>query len=232
MNAGGDDCPEMSLSAIILALEISLPGSYIYVFTDAGAKDYHQLPKVLKLIQQKQSQVMFVLTGDCGNTSSLGQDAYEQIASTSSGLVFRLRKRDVSEMLKSVEKSLQASKVNILAIDLPRAATTGYSVIVDPALRQLTVAISGKNCDVELRDPDGVLVTPERGLLELLTLKSAKIVVITNPRPGLWKIKVSSSGRHTLRITGLSSVHFISGFGLQPIRDRSETISRPAAGKL
>lgn len=57
---GGADCPENTLRALLKAIQISEPGSYIYVFTDASANDYELYNKVSTLIQSKQSQVMIL----------------------------------------------------------------------------------------------------------------------------------------------------------------------------
>ena len=45
---------------------ISLPGSQIYVFTDASEKDTHKTEAVLALVQSKECRVDYILTGDCG----------------------------------------------------------------------------------------------------------------------------------------------------------------------
>lgn len=54
---GGADCPEPALTALLQALKLVRPNSYVYIFTDASAKDYFLLPDVLALVQRKQTQV-------------------------------------------------------------------------------------------------------------------------------------------------------------------------------
>ncbi|KAI5628151.1 hemicentin-1, partial [Silurus asotus] len=228
---GGGDCPEMSVGAIHSALEASLPGSFIYVFTDARAKDYKRKQEVLQLVQLRQSQVVFVLTGDCGDRSQPGYRVYEEIAATSSGQIFHLDKQQVNEVLKWVEETVQAMKVHLLSSDHELRQETHWELPFDPSLKEVTVSLSGPSPRIELKDPLGHIVGERQGLRELLNIPNSVLVVnLKNPHPGLWTLKVMCSGRHTLRVTGVSNLDFRAGFSTSPVPEFSRTRERPTKG--
>ncbi|XP_014111826.1 PREDICTED: hemicentin-2 [Pseudopodoces humilis] len=228
---GGGDCPEMSVGAIRVAVEISHPGSFVYVFSDARAKDYEQQEELLRLLQRKQSQVVFVLTGDCGDRSHPGYRVYERIAATSSGQIFHLDKQQVTEVLKWVEEAIQASKVHLLSTDHEDGGENTWQVPFDPSLKEVTISLSGPAPGIKVQDPAGKVLEKGRGLKELLSIPNSAMVVALEPyEPGTWLVTTRSSGRHSLRITGISNVNFQASFSTQPEFESSQPGERPVQG--
>uniref|UniRef100_A0A0K0DL57 VWFA domain-containing protein n=1 Tax=Angiostrongylus cantonensis TaxID=6313 RepID=A0A0K0DL57_ANGCA len=149
---GGGDCPEKTLTGIQKALELSLPSSFIYVFTDARSKDYDLEDIVLNMIQEKQSSVVFVMTGDCGNRTHPGFRVYEKIAAASFGQVFHLEKSDVSTVLEYVRHAVKQKKVHILYEVRERGGTVIRNVPVDKHMTELTLSLSGDKDDEDILD--------------------------------------------------------------------------------
>ncbi|EYB86260.1 hypothetical protein Y032_0282g1275 [Ancylostoma ceylanicum] len=229
---GGGDCPEKTLTGIQKALEISLPSSFIYVFTDARSKDYDLEDTVLNMIQEKQSSVVFVMTGDCGNRTHPGFRVYEKIAAASFGQVFHLEKSDVSTVLEYVRHAVKQKKVHVLYEVRERGGTVVRNVPVDEHMTELTLSLSGDKddedvLDITLKDPSGRPVdknvySKEGGTIDL---KNVKLIRLKDPQPGTWQVITNSRLKHTIRIFGHGTIDFKYGFATRPL-DRIE-LARP-----
>ncbi|ULT80160.1 hypothetical protein L3Y34_010619 [Caenorhabditis briggsae] len=229
---GGGDCPEKTLTGILKALQISLPSSFIYVFTDARSKDYHLEDEVLNTIQEKQSSVVFVMTGDCGNRTHPGFRTYEKIAAASFGQVFHLEKSDVSTVLEYVRHAVKQKKVHLMYEARERGGIVSRKIPVDKHLSELTISLSGDkddsdNLDIVLKDPEGRTVDKRQYSKEggTIDLKNVKLIRLKDPTPGVWTVTTNSRLKHTIRVFGHGAVDFKYGFASRPL-DRIE-LARP-----
>ncbi|WKY14387.1 hypothetical protein Q1695_000159 [Nippostrongylus brasiliensis] len=235
---GGGDCPEKTLTGIQKALEISLPSSFIYVFTDARSKDYDLEDTVLNMIQEKQSSVVFVMTGDCGNRTHPGFRVYEKIAAASFGQVFHLEKSDVSTILEYVRYAVKQKKIHILYEVRENGGAIVRNIPIDHFVTELTLSLSGDKddedvLDITLRDPSGRHVdkkvySQEGGTIDL---KNVKLIRLKDPQPGNWQVITNSRLKHTIRIFGHGSIDFKYGFATRPLNNIELARPRPVSNQ-
>ncbi|VDO99109.1 unnamed protein product [Heligmosomoides polygyrus] len=206
---GGGDCPEKTL-------------------TDT----------VLNMIQEKQSSVVFVMTGDCGNRTHPGFRVYEKIAAASFGQVFHLEKSDVSVVLEYVRHAVKQKKVHVLYEVRERGGTMVRNVPVDHFMTELTISLSGDKddedvLDITLKDPLGFMVdknvySQEGGTIDL---KNVKLIRLKDPQPGVWQVITNSRLKHTIRIFGHGSIDFKYGFATRPLNRIELARPRPVANQ-
>ncbi|KAK2497116.1 hypothetical protein MC885_006696 [Smutsia gigantea] len=136
-----------------------------------------------------------------------------------------------SQVLNWVESAIQASKVHLLSTDHEEEGEHTWRIPFDPSLKEVTISLSGPGPEIEVRDPLGRILQKDEGLNVLLNIPdSAKVVAFKPEHPGLWSIKIYSSGRHSVRITGISNIDFRAGFSTRPSLDLNHTIEWPLQG--
>ncbi|XP_073954842.1 hemicentin-1-like [Choristoneura fumiferana] len=227
---GGGDCPEKSLTGIQLALNVSRPRSFVYVFTDATANDHRLVGRVLDLVQRKESQVVFVLTGHCNDLKRPSYLVYQQIAAASSGQVFNLNKTNVHKVLDFVKSSIKARTVNLGSARNPAGYNYTQGIPVDSTLGEVTVSVSGTKPRIQVFSPTGEQVTGPPQLETTLDLAEIMVVKVLQPEPGNWSITVGSAAEHSVKVVGLSNLTFHHGFSVQRPAAAKETSYRPLQG--
>lgn len=242
---GGGDCPENILTGIKKALKESRPNSFIYVFTDASAKDYKDLDLVYELIQKKMSQVTFVLTGMCNGTEDPGYKVYQAIATMSNGQVYNIKKDQIGEFMETFARTLVGGRVQVLSENSEEAAVNKtYTFPVDSSIKTITIQVTNPNdkekINVVIRDPKGRRITEAKGLNGLQRLmqnvSSVFFGSIDQPITGKWILEVTTKSKsHSVRISGSTggrNVDFIQGFTtLALVPTWAKTSLRPLKGR-
>lgn len=226
---GGNDCPEMGITAVIEALKVVKPNSYIYVFTDAPPKDSHLVYEALDLIQRKQSQVV-VLRTDHGCVST--DTSYENIASLGSGNVFDVKMGDIPKILNFVKTSMDTNRVNLMSVNIPQKQLipSPQKLTIDESIKNLQVSVSGLNSNIDVVNPIGSKMDEANGLITDLNLKNVKIINILEPMPGEWTLYITSESSHEIRACGISTKNFDFGFAIGKPKNMSQTSHRPLKG--
>ncbi|CAB3232091.1 unnamed protein product [Arctia plantaginis] len=217
---GGGDCPEMSMTGILKALDASLPGSFIYVFTDASAKDYYLSGQVKNMCQKKQSQIVFILTGFCYSRNEEMYQVYYDIATACSGLAFNVNKNEVKKVLATIKETIKGNKAMIVATKTKPNIVENVTFTLDDKIEYAIVSASGQDVSLKVSGPGA---TPET----LLSLKNVKVIKLSDPTPGKYVATVKGSSETSVNIVGRTDFFFQHGFSELEPKSLKDTTPQP-----
>ncbi|XP_034461474.1 von Willebrand factor A domain-containing protein 7-like [Hippoglossus hippoglossus] len=232
---GGGDFPEMSLSGLRLALTGAPPGSDIFLFTDAPAKDDYLLGAVITLVERTKSVVNFMITGSLGfrrrresnNTNDQQQQqqpkaitkasskVYADLAQASGGVAIQTTKSQLLAATTIVTGSSSSAQVLLLQAARSPGKSDNFTFTVDESVKNLTIYINGRSVAFTLISPSGVsqsstnltgpLISSTQSVGNFQTLELTTQV-------GPWEIRLVSTNPYTLKVKGESSIDFLSDF--------------------
>ncbi|XP_049878487.1 hemicentin-2-like [Pectinophora gossypiella] len=204
---GGDDCPEMALTGLKLALENSRDGSIVYLFSDADAKDHEKLETVKKLAKEKNCKLFFMLTGTCfDGPNAPGHRAYFDLAEATHGQVFSLTKKEVGQALGHAVESVRPSEfIGASAFSAVEMSdrSGGDNVVnfnVADNVKEVLISVSGSKISVDVTDSAGGKPKTE----ETAKTSGSTIIKVLDVKPGNYTANVFSVGDTSVVITGIT----------------------------
>ncbi|KAJ8728640.1 hypothetical protein PYW07_006336 [Mythimna separata] len=217
------DCWEPAMKGLLLALEKSKNNSYIFVFTDAPAKDYIDSQSVIELCQQKQTQIIFVLTGTlCSKFTYVPAaiDSYFDIATACSGLAIFVKKNEVDKVFGPIEEIIKGNKTMITTVTIPADVSKIIPFTVDSYTDYVIIYSYGKNVSLKVNEPR----IPSKAIM---WTENAKVLKLTNIKPGTYHATVKGSSRTTISVAGRTNFIFNHGFSESKPKSPSDTSPQP-----
>lgn len=216
------DTPEMALSALKDALPHAVSNSLAFVFTDAPPSNLGLYDDVLRLVQKKQVQVSFLLTG--GTTSS-GYDAYRKISQASEGQIFDMARGNVKDVLVKISETLDTKFTALESKNFDRAGKSATKLNVDESISKLTISVSGTNSQLAVKNHKNEMV---KGTA--FSLNNIKFLTFKK-EDSSYTIEASSDSAYSIRAGGISDLKFEFGFSLNFPSELAETSVQPLIGQ-
>nr|XP_055060958.1 von Willebrand factor A domain-containing protein 7-like [Misgurnus anguillicaudatus] len=229
-NGGGDE-PEMCLSGLELALAMAPPYSDIYVFTDAGAKDFGLESTIRAMIEWTKSRVNFMLTKvfslrkrrhvsrsqrSSTRKSRSGIQLYRDLADVSGGQAIEVTKSTLSQATAVITDSSASALVTVLQVVRNPATAEHFSFVLDSSLSNVTLYITGVSPVFTLYNPTGASQSgsvKDGPLGSIQTVGNLwRIKLNSKNQKGVWGISINSASPYTIKIRGQSYFNFFFTF--------------------
>ncbi|NP_001008097.1 MGC89178 protein [Xenopus tropicalis] len=200
----GGDCPEYAMGGLKMALQASPHNSIIMVLTDASAKDYNDailINEIKSLISVTQSQVIFMVTGLCSDTSDPAFTIFREIARLSFGHVYQLNLASLGSAFRYVGSVIARpakSSLRLFSGDY-ESGSHSDSFAVPEKLTDLIMTTEGSISSLKVAGPD----TRPVALRTVVSEKWGSMYRLRSPKKGSWKIDVTGEGPHSVRVEGL-----------------------------
>ncbi|XP_073722442.1 von Willebrand factor A domain-containing protein 7 [Misgurnus anguillicaudatus] len=227
---GGDE-PEMCLSGLQLALAGAPPSSDIYVFTDAGAKDFELESTIRAMIENTKSRVNFLLTRTFSfrkkrdvsqsqrSSTRMSQpqvQLYRDLADVSGGQAIEVTKSTLSQATAVITDSSASALVTVLQVVRNPAKAENFSFVLDSSLSNVTMYITGVSPVFTLYNPTGESQSEsvtDGPLGSIQTVGNLwRIKLNSENQTGVWSISINSTRSYTIKIIGQSSFDFLFNF--------------------
>ncbi|XP_075422144.1 uromodulin-like isoform X2 [Ascaphus truei] len=196
------DCNLSLLGSLKRALEISPAGTFILVLSGGSMLDYDNtelLNEVYNLLDEKQSQIFFMVTGYCDIT--LQRSLFNEIASQSFGQFLMVNRYSIQQALYGLDLLLAKpvnSSVRILNVNLNVSGGHREEFNIT-SLTYLLITTSG-DVNVTFSDPTGNNVEFEKQQSYI----SGRSLLIKQPASGSWILDVISIGSISVKILGFT----------------------------
>ncbi|XP_053326744.1 uromodulin-like [Spea bombifrons] len=200
-------CKQSLLLGLKKALDDSPAGAFILVISSGSMADSNDtvlLNQIFHLLEEKKSQVFFVVYNRC-NISSTAESIFNEIASRSFGHIISVDDFSISQVVYGLDLYL-AKPLNSLRIMNKNLNTNGvHTDVFNVTSLAYLLITTGGNANFTLADGTGNRVEYE----QVLSHVKGRSYLVRNPISGNWYIEITNKGNSSVKVLGFTDLFIV-----------------------